>query len=70
MIRFAIALALALTSWQTPSAVDSADGDGLTALMKAAARGDAPAVRALVAKGADINLQSPGIRLTALMCAA
>jgi ankyrin repeat protein len=65
-----LALALALGLWQTPSGVDAADADGLTALMKAAARADAPAVRALIAKGANVNQQAEGTRLTALMCAA
>jgi uncharacterized protein len=68
VIRFALVLALAL--WQTPSGVDAADADGLTALMKAAARADTPAVQALIAKGANVNLQAEGTRLTALMCAA
>jgi ankyrin repeat protein len=68
MIRFALALVLAL--WQTPSVVDAADADGLTALMKAAARADAPAVHALIAKGANVDHQAEGTRLTALMCAA
>jgi uncharacterized protein len=68
VLLFALALVLAL--WQTPSGVDAADADGLTALMKAAARADTPAVQALLAKGANVNLQTEGTRLTALMCAA
>jgi ankyrin repeat protein len=65
-----VALVLVLALWQTPSAVDGADADGLTALMKAAARADASGLQALIAKGADVNHQAEGTRLTALMCAA
>ena len=64
------ALLLVFATWQAPSAVDAPDGDGLTALMRAAARADAAAVSALLAKGADVNRQAEGTRLSALMCAA
>ena len=65
-----LALLLVVATWQAPSGVDVLDADGLTALMRAAARADATAVRALVAKGADVNQQAEGTRLSALMCAA
>ena len=68
MIRFALLLDLAL--WQAPSGVDAADADGLTALMKAAARADTAAVQALIGKGANLDRQAEGTRVTALMCAA
>ena len=38
--------------------------------MRAAARNDTAAVAGLVGRGADVNLQTEGTRLTALMCAA
>ena len=50
-----------------PAAVDA---DGLTALMRAAARGDASAVTALVAAGADVNAPQAELRLSPLMFAA
>ncbi|MEW6323470.1 MAG: fumarylacetoacetate hydrolase family protein [Acidobacteriota bacterium] len=53
-----------------PPQVSVPDGDGLTALMRAAARGDAAAVRALLAQGADPNVAGDPQRVTALMCAA
>jgi len=65
----AIVILLALAAAQ-PSAVDAPDADGLTALMRAAARGDAAAVTGLAGKGADVNRQAAGTRITALMCAA
>lgn len=65
-----VALFLIFAMWQAPSGVDAPDADGLTALMRAAARAEAPALQALVAKGANLNQQSDGTRLTALMCAA
>ena len=64
------ALLLAVALSQAPSGVDAPDADGLTALMRAAARADAAALQALVAKGAALNHQAEGTRLTALMCAA
>lgn len=63
-------LLLALAGTQAAGGIDATDGDGLTALMRAAARGDAAAVSGLLAKGADVNRQAAGTRLTALMCAA
>ena len=64
------ALLLTLVSWQAAGAVNAADGEGLTPLMRAAARGDAAEVTALLAKRADVNFQAEATRLTALMCAA
>jgi ankyrin repeat protein len=64
------ALVLAVVLSQATSSVDAPDADGLTALMRAAARADAEAVEALVAKGAVLDHQAEGTRLTALMCAA
>ncbi len=64
------ALLLVLATGQPPAPVDAPDGDGMTALMRAAARADAAAVSALLAKGADVNRQAEGTRLSALMCAA
>jgi ankyrin repeat protein len=46
------------------------DPDGLTPLMRAAARGDTKQVAALLAKGADPNATTTPQRVTALMCAA
>jgi ankyrin repeat protein len=64
------ALLLVLASGQPPAPVDAPDGDGMTALMRAAARADAAAVSVLLAKGADVDRQAEGTRLSALMCAA
>ncbi|MGE0359130.1 MAG: ankyrin repeat domain-containing protein [Vicinamibacterales bacterium] len=64
-----LVLLLALAGGQPAAGVDAPDGDGLTALMRAAARGDAAAVTGLLGKGADVNRQAAGTRLTALMCA-
>lgn len=60
---------IALGSWQG-SPVDAADGDGLTALMRAAASGNAAAVDGLLGSGADVNVQHATLRVSALMCAA
>ena len=46
------------------------DPDGLTPLMRAAARGDATQVTSLLDKGADPNAATPAQRITALMCAS
>jgi ankyrin repeat protein len=46
------------------------DPDGLTPLMRAAARGDVGQVNGLLAKGADPNASTSAQRVTALMCAA
>lgn len=46
------------------------DPDGLTPLMRAAARGDLAQVAALLDKGADPNATTPAQRVSALMCAA
>lgn len=73
------ALALAVTA--SPSAASArelspataqapADPDGITPLMRAAARGDRAQVNTLLASGADPNESTPAQRVTALMCAA
>lgn len=46
------------------------DGDGLTPLMRAAARGDAAQVTALLAGGAEVDAAHAELRLTPLMFAA
>jgi ankyrin repeat protein len=46
------------------------DPDGLTPLMRAAARGDLAQVAGLLDKGADPNATTPAQRVSALMCAA
>ena len=61
---------LALVILQAPAAVDAPDADGLTALMRAAARGDTAVVTSLLTKRADANRQASGTRISALMCAA
>lgn len=50
--------------------VDARDADGLSALMRAAARGDAAEVKALADKGADLNQRHDPTRVTPLMFAA
>ena len=62
-----VMLAWLLLQAPAPAAVD---GDGLTALMRAAARGDLSAVTALVAAGADVNAPQAELRLSPLMFAA
>jgi ankyrin repeat protein len=59
-------------STQTPAvpAIDTEDPQKLTALMRASAKGDLKAVTALLAKGANPNMQSSEQGVTALMCAA
>jgi ankyrin repeat protein len=47
-----------------------ADADGLTPLMRAAARGDLAQVAALLGKGSEPDASTPAQRVTALMCAA
>ena len=64
-----LVLLLALLARQAGPAVDAPDADGLTALMRASARGDVAAVTALVSRQADVNLQAEGTRISALMCA-
>ena len=44
--------------------------DGITPLMRAAARGQAGELNGLLAKGADVNARTTEQRVTALMCAA
>jgi Ankyrin repeats (3 copies) len=72
-------LVLSLVAWpraalaRDPSAATvqaAADPDGLTPLMRAAARGDAAQVNTLLASGANPNVSTPAQRVTALMCAA
>lgn len=46
------------------------DADGLTPLMRAAARGDVAQVTSLLAGGADVNLAHAQLRLTPLMFAS
>jgi ankyrin repeat protein len=80
MVIVAVAFAvLSFASDATRPAVERAghfaagqadDPDGLTPLMRAAARGDLAQVNALLAKGADPNASTPAQRVTALMCAA
>jgi uncharacterized protein len=60
-------LALTLVLAQSPTATDA---DGLTALMRAAARGDAAGVTTIVAGGADVNAVHDDTRLAPLMFAA
>ena len=48
----------------------AADADGLTPLMRAAARGDVAQVTSLLAGGADVNQAHAELRLTPLMFAA
>ena len=62
-----VMLAWLLLQAPAPAAVD---GDGLTALMRAAARGDASAVTALVGAGTDVNTSHEELRVTPLMFAA
>jgi ankyrin repeat protein len=67
------ALVLAIVLSQAASALPAgagADADGLTPLMRAAARGDVNAVTALVAAGADVNGTHAELRLSPLMFAA
>lgn len=47
-----------------------ADADGLTALMRAAARGDAAQVTTLLAAGVDVNATHAELRLSPLMFAS
>ena len=60
-----LALCVAVLTWQAPAA----DADGLTALMRAAARGDLATVTSQVAGGADVNTAHASLRLTPLMFA-
>ncbi len=62
-----VMLAWMLLQAPAPAAVDA---DGLTALMRAAARGDASAVTALVAAGGDVNTPHAELRVSPLMFAA
>ena len=52
------------------SALDKQDADGLTALMKAAAKGEVAKVKDLIAKGANPNVKSSDSAVTALHLAA
>jgi ankyrin repeat protein len=62
-------LLLTLAPW-TAQAVDAPDAEGLSPLRRAAARGDVDQVNDLLRAGADVNLQNPVQRVSALMCAA
>lgn len=61
-----LALCVAVLTWQAPAV----DADGLSALMRAAARGDIAAVTSQAAAGADVNAGHAQLRLTPLMFAA
>lgn len=61
-----LALCVALLSWQAPAS----EADGLTPLMRAAARGDTAMVTTLLTAGADANAAHPQFRITPLMFAA
>jgi ankyrin repeat protein len=61
---------VALVGAQAPAAVDQHDADGLTVLMRAAARGDLARVNDLLAKGAKPDTRSTQFAVTALMCAS
>lgn len=60
-----LTILLSLLAVQAP-----ADSNGLTSLMRAAARGDVTQVTTLVAAGADVNLAHAEARLTPAMFAA
>ena len=70
MILTTLLALLTIGSLQTASAVNTEDAQKVTPLMRAAAVGDLKQVTALLAKGADPNLQSSANGVTALMCAA
>jgi ankyrin repeat protein len=55
---------------QAPAAIEQPDADGLTALMRASARGDLARVNELLAKGARPDTRSSSFAITALMCAS
>jgi len=61
-----LAFCVALLAVQAPAV----NADGLSPLMRAAARGDTAAVTTLVAGGADVNAAHASLRLTPLMFAA
>ncbi len=63
-------LTVALTCMLFQAPAVAVDADGLTGLMRAAARGDVSAVTALVSPGSDVNAGHAELRLTALMFAA
>jgi ankyrin repeat protein len=64
-----IAIAVLLAGHPLPIQTE-ADADGLTPLMRAAARGDLAQVTALLGKGSEPDASTPAQRVTALMCAA
>ena len=65
------AVVLACVLWQAaPARPEGTDADGLTPLMRAAARGDVTTVTTLVAGGADVNATHAELRLSPLMFAA
>ncbi|MEZ5286767.1 MAG: ankyrin repeat domain-containing protein [Vicinamibacterales bacterium] len=55
---------------QAATGANQPDADGLTPLMKAAARGSAADVASLITDGADVNLATRDQRVTPLMFAA
>jgi len=61
-----LALCVALLAWQAPAV----DADGLTPLMRAAARGDTATVVSLLQSGAGPDDAHAQLRLTPLMFAA
>jgi uncharacterized protein len=63
-------LMAALLSLGQSAPVDQPDADKITPLMRAAATGDVKAVNALLAKGANPDLQHDELGVNALMCAA
>ena len=65
-----ILMVTVLTFALAQPAVDAPDADGLTPLMRAAARGDVTSVGDLIGRGAAVDAQAAGTRVTALMCAA
>jgi ankyrin repeat protein len=73
-LAFPLAIALLLSipsiARQAAPAIDRLDADGLTALMRASARGDVKAVNALLEKQASPDVRSDPFAVTALMCAS
>jgi ankyrin repeat protein len=59
-----------LGSGQATSVINQEDAQKLTPLIRASAKGDVKEVNALLAKGADPNLQSSQQGVSPLMCAA
>lgn len=64
------ALTISLIFSACSSTINKENGDKLTPLMIAAAKGENDNVKALLSRGASINQQNSSDGLTALMCAA